>query len=60
MNSQNDLRSRRSINRHSFVSIVAAGAASTLIQGVAAQPKKPHRSIGSRPDPCRPLAADDR
>ena len=36
MNSQDDLRPRYPINRRTFVSMVAAGAASTLIQGNAA------------------------
>ena len=36
MNSQDDLRPRYPMNRRAFVSMVAAGAASTLIQGNAA------------------------
>src|SRR5712672_279160 len=36
MNSQDDLRPRYPMNRRTFVSMVAAGAASTLIQGNAA------------------------
>jgi pimeloyl-ACP methyl ester carboxylesterase len=36
MNSQDDLRPRYPMNRRTFVNIVAAGAASTLIQGTAA------------------------
>src|SRR6266436_2911849 len=36
MNSQDDLRPRYPMNRRAFVSMVAAGAASTLIQGTAA------------------------
>jgi pimeloyl-ACP methyl ester carboxylesterase len=35
MNSQDDLRPRHPINRRTFVSMVAAGAASTLVQGTA-------------------------
>src|SRR6202048_2466454 len=36
MNSQDDLRPRYPMNRRAFVSMVAAGAAGTLIQGTAA------------------------
>ncbi|HWO39976.1 MAG TPA: hypothetical protein VNO32_65245, partial [Candidatus Acidoferrum sp.] len=36
MNSQDDLRPRYPMNRRAFVSMVAAGAASTLFQGNAA------------------------
>src|SRR5277367_5470691 len=36
MNSQDDLRQRYPMNRRAFVSMVAVGAASTLIQGTAA------------------------
>src|SRR5260370_15388029 len=36
MNSKDDLRPRYPMNRRAFVSMVAAGAASTLIQGTAA------------------------
>src|SRR5271155_3182561 len=36
MNSQDDFRKKYSMNRRSFVTMVAAGAASTLIQGSAA------------------------
>src|ERR1700733_2324770 len=36
MNSQDDLRSRHPIDRRTFVSMVAAGAAGTLVQGAAA------------------------
>jgi pimeloyl-ACP methyl ester carboxylesterase len=36
MNSQDDLRPRYSVNRRTFVNMVAAGAASTLFQGNAA------------------------
>ena len=36
MNSQDDVRPRYPMNRRTFVSMVAAGAASTLIQGAAA------------------------
>src|SRR6201982_793898 len=36
MNSQDDLRPRYPMNRRTFVNMVAAGAASTLVQGTAA------------------------
>ena len=36
MNTQDDLRQRNPMNRRTFVSMVAAGAASTLLQGNAA------------------------
>jgi len=36
MNSQDDLRQGYPMNRRTFVSMVAAGAASTLFQGAAA------------------------
>jgi hypothetical protein len=36
MNSQDDLRQRHPMNRRIFVSMVAAGAASTLVRGTAA------------------------
>jgi hypothetical protein len=36
MNSQDDLRPRYSVNRRTFVNMVAAGAASTLFRGNAA------------------------
>jgi pimeloyl-ACP methyl ester carboxylesterase len=36
MNSSDDLRKTHSMNRRSFVTMVAAGAASTLVQGTAA------------------------
>jgi pimeloyl-ACP methyl ester carboxylesterase len=36
MNSQDDFRKKHSMNRRSFVTMVAAGAASTLVQGTAA------------------------
>ena len=36
MNSQDDLRPKYPMNRRTFVSMVAAGAASTLVQGTAA------------------------
>jgi pimeloyl-ACP methyl ester carboxylesterase len=46
MNSQDDLRQRHPMDRRSFVSMVAAGAASTLFQGEAAvaqpAPKAPN------------------
>src|ERR1700740_1915835 len=47
MNSQDDLRARYPINRRAFVSMVAAGAASTLIQGTAAvaQPAPKARNV---------------
>src|SRR5258707_1738304 len=47
MNSQDDLRPRYPMNRRAFVSIVAAGAASTLIQGnaAAAQPAPKARNV---------------
>lgn len=41
MNSSDDLRKVYSINRRSFVSMVAAGAASTLVQGSAAAAPAP-------------------
>src|ERR1700740_519463 len=48
MNSQDDLRPRYPMNRRAFVSMVAAGAASTLIQGTAAaaQPAPKPRNVG--------------
>jgi pimeloyl-ACP methyl ester carboxylesterase len=47
MNSQDDLRHSYPINRRSFVSMVAAGAASTLFQGTAAaaQPAPKARNV---------------
>jgi pimeloyl-ACP methyl ester carboxylesterase len=47
MNSQDDLRPRHPINRRTFVGMVAAGAASTLVQGtaVAAQPAPKARNV---------------
>lgn len=47
MNSQDDLRQRYPINRRAFVSMVAAGAASTLVQGTAAaeQPAPKARNV---------------
>src|SRR5260370_26485096 len=47
MNSQDDLRPRYPMNRRAFVSMVAAGAASTLIQGTAAaaQPAPKARNV---------------
>ena len=47
MNSQDDLRPRHPMNRRTFVSMVAAGAASTLIQGTAAaaQPAPKARNV---------------
>src|SRR5258707_15526151 len=46
MNSQ-DLRQRHPMNRRTFVSMVAAGAASTLVQGnaAAAQPATKARNV---------------
>jgi pimeloyl-ACP methyl ester carboxylesterase len=41
MSSQNDLRPRHPMNRRAFVSMVAAGAAGTLVQGVAAAAAQP-------------------
>ena len=46
MNSQDDLRQRYPMNRRTFVSMVAAGAASTLFQGAAAaQPAPKARNV---------------
>ncbi len=47
MNSQDDLRPRHPINRRTFVSMVAAGAAGTLVQGtaVAAQTAPKARNV---------------
>src|SRR5271167_4153356 len=47
MDSQDDLRQRNSMDRRSFVSMVAAGAASTLFQGnaAAAQPAPNARNV---------------
>src|ERR1700738_4332329 len=47
MNSQDDLRQRYPMNRRTFVSMVAAGAASTLFQGnaAAAQPAPEARNV---------------
>src|ERR1700726_5282745 len=47
MNSQDDLRQRYSMDRRTFVSMVAAGAASTLFQGnaAAAQPAPKARNV---------------
>ena len=47
MNSQDDLRPRYPMNRRTFVNMVAAGAASTLIQGTAAvaQPAPKARNV---------------
>src|ERR1700745_2821169 len=47
MNSQDDLRQRYSMNRRTFVNMVAAGAASTLFQGnaAAAQPAPKARNV---------------
>src|ERR1700726_3450313 len=47
MNSQDDLRQRYPINRRTFVNMVAAGAASTLVQGTAgaAQPAPRTRNV---------------
>lgn len=47
MNSQDDLRQRHPINRRAFVSMVAAGAASSLVQGTAAaeQPAPKARNV---------------
>src|SRR6266700_2555223 len=47
MSSQDDLRPRYPINRRAFVSMVAAGAASTLIPGTAAvaQPAPKARNV---------------
>ena len=47
MSSQDDLRPRYAMNRRAFVSMVAAGAASTLIQGAAAvaQPAPKARNV---------------
>jgi pimeloyl-ACP methyl ester carboxylesterase len=47
MNSQGDLRPRYPMNRRAFVSMVAAGAASTLFQGnaAAAQPVPKARNV---------------
>src|SRR6202789_2595213 len=47
MNSQDDLRQKHPMNRRTFVSMVAAGAASTLVQGnaAAAQPATKARNV---------------
>jgi pimeloyl-ACP methyl ester carboxylesterase len=47
VNTPDDLRKVHSVNRRAFVSIVAAGAASTLVQGtaVAAQPAPKARNV---------------
>src|SRR5712672_2848992 len=46
MSNQDDLRPRYPMNRRAFVSMVAAGAASTLIQGTAvAQPAPKARNV---------------
>jgi len=47
MNSQDDLQPRHPMNRRAFVGMVAAGAASTLVQGtaVAAQPAPKARNV---------------
>jgi pimeloyl-ACP methyl ester carboxylesterase len=46
MNSQDDLRQRYPINRRTFVTMAAAGAASTLFQGTsAAQPAPKARNV---------------
>src|SRR5271156_4967942 len=47
MNSQDDFRKKYSMNRRSFVTMVAAGAASTLIQGsaAAAEPAPKARNV---------------
>src|SRR6266853_4119036 len=47
MNSQDDLRQRYPMDRRTFVSMVAAGAASTLFQGTAAaaQPAPKARNV---------------
>jgi pimeloyl-ACP methyl ester carboxylesterase len=47
MNSQDDLRARYPMNRRAFVSMVAAGAASTLVQGTTAvaQPAPKARNV---------------
>ena len=47
MNSQDDLRQRYPMDRRTFVSMVAAGAASTLLQGnaAAAQPAPKARNV---------------
>jgi hypothetical protein len=46
MNSQDDLRPRYPMNRRTFVNMVAAGAASTLIQGTAVgQPAPNARNV---------------
>ena len=47
MNSQDDLQPRHPMNRRAFVGMIAAGAASTLVQGsaVAAQPAPKARNI---------------
>jgi pimeloyl-ACP methyl ester carboxylesterase len=47
MNSQDDLQQKHPMNRRTFVSMVAAGAASTLIQGTAAaaQPASKARNV---------------
>ena len=47
MDSQDDVRQRNSMHRRTFVSMVAAGAASTLFQGnaAAAQPASNARNV---------------
>ena len=47
MNSQDDLRQRYPMDRRTFVSMVAAGAASSLFQGnaAAAQPAPEARNV---------------
>ena len=45
MNSQDDLRLRRRMDRRTFVSMVAAGAASTLFQGNAAAAQPASRNV---------------
>jgi pimeloyl-ACP methyl ester carboxylesterase len=47
MNSQDDLQRKHALSRRTFVSMVAAGAASTLVQGtaVAAQPAPKARNV---------------
>src|SRR5258707_8018535 len=47
MNSQDDLRPRYPMDRRTFVSLVAAGAASTLLRGnaAAAQPAPKARNV---------------
>ena len=45
MNSQDDLRQRGRMDRRTFVSMVAAGAASTLFQGNAAAAQPASRNV---------------